>query len=124
MSTANNLQITCGVMRNKTMNKQQELFTDQSINADGDSRQVDLLVGPKMGVPDWVKEIAVECNNIKEFAYTYRKAERFLQLGREYVSQIMGRHLIELADYGYTLISKHESTTGNCIAYVGKESDF
>lgn len=106
------------------MNDQQELFIEQPINEDGDSRQVDCFVSPKMGVPDWVEEIAIDCDNIKEFAYTYRKSERFLQRGQEYVNLIMSIHLMELEDYGYTLISKHESTTGKAIAYIGKESDF
>lgn len=79
--------------------------------------QVDFVV--RQNIPDWVKKCAVsDCKTVKEFAYKYRKMDRFVQRGEDYEKAIMKTHNEQLKDFGYTCISHHDNVTGKFIAYI------
>ena len=70
-------------------------------------------------IPDWAKESAVtDCKTVIEFAYKYRKMDRFVQCGQDYVDAVMKTHNEELDRVGYTCISHHDNVTGKFITYI------
>jgi hypothetical protein len=70
-------------------------------------------------VPDWAFHISVkDCKNVYEFAYKYRKSDRFTQRGNEYVKATMDSHLKDIEDKGYTNISCHDNVTGKHIVFI------
>ena len=69
-------------------------------------------------IPEWIKSESVrDCANVEEFAYKYRKADRFLQRGESYVMAVLESHHQDIKTKGYTLISKYDNVTGELIAY-------
>jgi len=73
----------------------------------------------KSNVPAWVREEAVtDCTDVYEFAYKYRKPERFTAQGESHVQAIIGSHLRDIEMKGYTSISRHDNITGRFITYV------
>ena len=75
-------------------------------------------------IPAWVKRRAVrDCNTVEEFAHKYRKAERFTGRGEDYAKSILNTHYKELEQYGYTLISAHDSVTGCTVTFIAKGFD-
>jgi len=78
----------------------------------------------KHSIPNWVINCAaVDCKTAEEFAYKYRKAERFTHRGEDYIKAIMKSHLQELKDHGYTCISRHDNVTGEFITFIEKNSN-
>lgn len=43
------------------------------------------------------------------------------QRGSEYVSAVLDRMHQDMKKYGYTIISRHESVTGDVVAYYGND---
>jgi hypothetical protein len=74
-------------------------------------------------IPDWIKDsIITDCKDVEEFAYKYRKPDRFTGRGEDYAKCIMESHERDLKERGYTSISQHDNLTGKFITYVEKES--
>ena len=71
-----------------------------------------------MRVPAWAKRCAVDCKDVYEFAYKYRKPDRFVLRGKKYVDSVMKTHNDDLEKRGYTCISRHDNVTGEIIFYI------
>jgi hypothetical protein len=70
-------------------------------------------------IPKWVIGSAVaDCKDVYEFAYKYRKADRFTGRGKENEQAIINSHLADIARLGYTTISHHDNNTGKIVAYI------
>ena len=70
-------------------------------------------------IPDYIKDCAItDCKSVDEFAYKYRKIDRFTQRGDDYVEAVMKTHNEELDRFGYTCISHHDNVTGKFISYI------
>lgn len=75
-------------------------------------------------IPLWANECAVtDCRSVEEFAYRYRKPERFTGRGEAYVQAILKRHKEAINERGYTCISKHDNVTGEFIVYIPLQVD-
>jgi len=73
----------------------------------------------KNNIPKWVIVAAVtDCKDVYEFAYKYRKPDRFAGRGAENEQAILKTHLEDIERYGYTSISHHDNITGKIITYL------
>lgn len=69
----------------------------------------------------WVFDCAVkDCITVEEFANKYRKSERFIQRGEDYVNCVIKSHYEDIKQKGYTSISKHDNITGKHITFIPK----
>ncbi|MGF7036889.1 hypothetical protein [Mucilaginibacter lappiensis] len=59
-----------------------------------------------------------DCKDVYEFAYKYRKSERFTGRGIEYEFAVIRSHLDDLERHGYTSISHHDNITGKMVTYI------
>ena len=50
------------------------------------------------------------------------KVEQFTGRGKDYAQSVLNTHYKELEEYGYTLISSHDSVTGHTVTFIGKEN--
>ena len=70
-------------------------------------------------IPKWVISSAVtDCNDAYEFAYRYRKPDRFTGRGKENEQAIIQGHLDDIARHGYTSIAHHENIAGKILTYI------
>ena len=71
-------------------------------------------------IPGWIdkNKIVKDCRNIAEFLDKYYKSDRFRGRGKEYADGLIVSYEKDLSDYGYTLISRHDSNTGQVIYFV------
>ena len=65
---------------------------------------------------------AVEAKSVKDFLERYTRPACHATRGPEYVSARIAWHSDQVARYGYTIISRHESATGDIVAYFPKEA--
>jgi len=73
-------------------------------------------------IPQWVYACAVkDCQTVAEFAFKYRKKERFSGRGKEYEKAILASHHEEIASRGWTSISKHDNVTGELITFIAAQ---
>lgn len=72
-------------------------------------------------IPNWVLECSVNnCDTVEEFLYKYYKHERFTGRGADYEKSLINSYSKDIENRGYTLISKHDSVTGDVVAFVTK----
>lgn len=73
----------------------------------------------KHSIPDYLSDsIVTDVKTVEEFAKKYYKPSRFTERGPEYVEAILKSMKDDIADRGYTCISKHGSITGEFITFV------
>lgn len=65
------------------------------------------------------KKYEVQANSISEFLKKYTRRERHEGRGQEYVDCRIQSHTEDLNKYRYTIISHHDSVTGDVVAYYG-----
>ena len=63
------------------------------------------------------KHIANDVNSIEEFLEKYMRHQRYQDLGEEYKQAVLTGHEEDVMKYGNTLISRHESVTGEAVWY-------
>lgn len=54
---------------------------------------------------------------VEDFRRRYTKPDRFAQRGPEYQAAVLQAARDDLAQFGYTIISRHDSVTGEVLAY-------
>ena len=65
-----------------------------------------------------MKKYRVQAASVEDFMQRYAKHQ---QRGSEYVSVVLDRMHQDMKKYGYTIISMHESVTGDVVAYYGND---
>lgn len=60
-----------------------------------------------------------DVSSVREFVETYYKTSRLRGRGDDYAELVIKSHEQHLADYGWDLISRHESRTGEAVTYFG-----
>ncbi|GAG68438.1 unnamed protein product [marine sediment metagenome] len=61
----------------------------------------------------------VQAKSVVQFLDKYYKNRRFRGRGEEYASVLIASHTARFAEYGFTIISRHDSKTGEVVAYFG-----
>lgn len=67
-----------------------------------------------------MRKYAVEAGNVKEFLERYSRPSATAR-GPEYIADRIKWHEEQLALHGYTMLSRHDSATGDVVAYFPKE---
>ena len=62
----------------------------------------------------------VEAESVSDFLEKYYKRDRYHGRGVDYAAVVLAHHEKDFAELGYTIISRHESVTGNVVAYFDK----
>jgi hypothetical protein len=62
----------------------------------------------------------VEASSIEDFLQRYTKPSRNEQRPTDYQEARIKSHTEDLKKYGYTIITHHDSITGECVSYYGK----
>jgi hypothetical protein len=65
------------------------------------------------------KKYEVKANSLEEFLKKYTKHDRHEGRGQEYVKARIQSHKEDLEKFGYTLITHHDSITGQTVSYYG-----
>ena len=65
-----------------------------------------------------MKKYRVQAASVEDFMQRYAKHQ---QRGSEYVSAVLDRMHQDMKKYVYTIISRHESVTGDVVAYYGND---
>jgi hypothetical protein len=68
---------------------------------------------------DLFKKYEVEANSVEDFLKKYTKRDRHEGRGKEYIEARIKSHTEDLLKYGYTIISHHDSITGDVVSYYG-----
>lgn len=63
------------------------------------------------------KKYQVPASSVEDFRRRYTKPDRFTQRGPEYQAAVLQAARDDLAQFGYTIISRHDSVTGEVVAY-------
>ena len=63
------------------------------------------------------KKYQVPASSVEDFRRRYTKPDRFAQRGPEYQAAVLQAARDDLAQFGYTIISRHDSVTGEVLAY-------
>jgi len=66
-------------------------------------------------------EVFADC--ISSFIAQYGKPRRYSERGEEYMSAVLKSHQESLQEYGYTIITRHDSITGKTVSYYGRNKD-
>ena len=69
-------------------------------------------------IPAWVNECVVPANNVRDFILKYGKPDRYMGRGEDYFEYCVASHEEDVEKYGYTLLSPHDSITGECVCFV------
>ncbi len=64
-------------------------------------------------------QTVTDVKSVRGFHEKYHKPERYTGRGTEYVAAVLASSDREIADYGYTIITHHDSITGKTICYRG-----
>lgn len=70
---------------------------------------------------DVFKKYRVPAASIQDFRQRYTKPDRYSQRGPEYVAAVLHSACEDLHKYGFTIISRHDSITGEVVSYYAHE---
>jgi len=59
----------------------------------------------------------VKAQSIDDFLARYYKPDRYTGRGAEYAAALLESHRQDFEHYGYDIISRHDSVTGQVVAY-------
>jgi hypothetical protein len=62
-----------------------------------------------------------DVSTIEEFCNKYYKPDRFKNRGQEYMDCVIKSDYKDMENYGYVIISHHDSITGEVVAFYGNE---
>lgn len=74
-----------------------------------------------MTTKELFKTNQVQAASIEDFLSRYYKADRYTGRGEEYAATLKASYEREFQAHGYALISRHDSVTGQVVAYIGAE---
>lgn len=74
-----------------------------------------------MDIYEKMKKYKVQAVSVEDFRKRYTRPSAYQQRGAEYVAAVLESARRDLEKYGYTIISRHDSITGDVVAYYGKE---
>ena len=74
-----------------------------------------------MTLYDKFKKYALPADSLEDFCKKYHKRSAYHDRGADYIKEDLQAHKEELERFGYTIIPKGSSTTGEVVAYYGKE---
>lgn len=60
-----------------------------------------------------------DVKSVEEFHNKYHKHDRYLGRGQDYAQCVINSSIEELKKYGFTIITHHDSNTGECVSYYG-----
>ena len=63
-----------------------------------------------------------DCDSVVDFLNKYYKPERFTGRGEEYAKNLIASYEKDVKNDGCTIISHHDSKTGEVVAYYPKEN--
>lgn len=66
------------------------------------------------------KQYAVPAASVEDFRLCYTKPDRYTQRGPEHVAAVLQSAHADLERHGYTIISRHDSITGEIVAYYAE----
>lgn len=66
---------------------------------------------------DAFRKYRVSASSIDDFRQRYTKPDRYAQRGPEYVAAVLQSAREDLEKYGFSIISSHDSITGEVVAY-------
>lgn len=66
---------------------------------------------------DSFKKYRVPSSSVEDFRQRYTKPDRYSQRGPEYVAAVLQSAREDLEKYGFSIISSHDSITGEVVAY-------
>lgn len=66
---------------------------------------------------DVFKKYRVSASSIEDFRQRYTKPDRYAQRDPEYVAAVLQSAREDLDKYGFSIISSHDSITGEVVAY-------
>lgn len=59
----------------------------------------------------------VPADNVEDFINRYYRGDRLQARGDAYAAAVIASHKAHYAQYGYDIISRHESVTGQVVAW-------
>lgn len=62
----------------------------------------------------------VKANSVSDFLKKYYREDRYTGRGKEYAATLLASYEEEFKEYGYCIISKHDSKSGDVCAFFGK----
>ena len=65
----------------------------------------------------------VKATSVADFLARYYKPARYTGRGKEYAAGLLASYEAEFERDGYTFISRHDSVTGNYVAFFGEEAE-
>jgi len=65
------------------------------------------------------EDCRVEAKSVEDFLKKYYRHDRYHGRGDDYASVVLASHKRDFTEQGYTIISRHESVTGEVVAYFG-----
>lgn len=65
----------------------------------------------------------VQADSVKDFLERYYKPDRYRGRGEEYAASLLASHEARYQAYGYDLISRHDSVTGQAV-YFGNRPTY
>lgn len=68
-----------------------------------------------------LKKYAVLAASVEDFRRRYTKPNRLTERGEAYTTAVIQAAQADFARYGYTMISRHDSITGEIVAYYGPD---
>lgn len=63
------------------------------------------------------KQHAVPAASVEDFCRRYTKPDRFARRGPEYIAAVLQSANSDVEQFGYTIISRHDSITGEVVAF-------
>lgn len=67
------------------------------------------------------KQYEVQADNVEDFCKRYTKYDRHEGRGKEYADYRVNSYTEEFEKDGFTMMSHHESVTGQVVSYYNKE---
>lgn len=72
-----------------------------------------------MDMAERFKKYEVKADSVADFIDRYGKRDRYAGRGEDYLNTVIASHTSDLAQYGYTIISHHDSVTGEIVSFYG-----
>lgn len=73
----------------------------------------------KKDMAEVFKEYQVHASSVEDFLDKYTKPRSHRERGEDYVQIRIESHKEHLSKYGYTIITRHDSVTGDTVSYYG-----
>ncbi len=68
------------------------------------------------------KAYQVTAASVEDFRQRYTKPERYAQRGPEYIVAVLESARADLSRFGFTIIDRHDSITGETIAFYQEDN--